>query len=281
MEQNKLSLRSIDEFDADFAADISKKIAEEKAKNSLIPEISSTSDDNEESGYSKYFEHSASDYENGAIYSSGGINKNISEEDFENYEYDDQNANGGSKLLKAGKIAAIIMLALTVLVFVFGCFISIFLDNNGTSIAGYCFNTLETDVEKLNLSKNDLIISKKLEISEYRVKDTIAVPAVSGGEGCDIQIISTDIEIPPEGDIIISTVDINEGLPCAVLSENNYGIIKLYVPSLGGIISFAMHNAIIVCILFVLIAALWCVLLILLEKKSSMTPVTDKEEAAE
>lgn len=186
-----------------------------------------------------------------------------------------------SKGALAGKIVSIIMLAVTVVVFVFGCFVSIFLDNNGSSLGGLCFNTMSGDLEVAGVSpvsKGDLIISKKVEISEYTMGDMIAVPS-STTNGCDIHIINS---ITPLGleDAEFMTNDItNESqMASTVTASSCYGVVNSYIPAVGGLLSFAIENAILVCILFVLLAAFWCLLLVLLEKsgKSSTKAKTKK-----
>lgn len=174
-----------------------------------------------------------------------------------------------SKGALAGKIISIIMLAVTVVVFVLGCFVSIFLDNNGSDLGGLCFNTMSGDLEVTGVSpvsKGDLIISKKVEISEYTTGDMIAVPSATTN-GCDIHIINS---INPLGleDAEFMTNDITNQSQMAstVLSSGCYGVVNSYIPAVGGLISFAIENAILVCILFVLLAAFWCLLLVLLEK---------------
>ena len=168
-----------------------------------------------------------------------------------------------------GKIISIVLLVATVVVFVFGCFVSIFLDNNGSNIGGLCFNTMSGDLEVAGVSpvsKGDLIISKKVEISEYTTGDMIAVPS-STTNGCDIHIINS---INPLGleDAEFTTNDItNESqMASTVLASGCYGVVNSYIPAVGGLLSFAIENAILVCILFVLLAAFWCLLLVLLEK---------------
>lgn len=174
-----------------------------------------------------------------------------------------------SKGVLAGKIISIILLAATVVVFVLGCFVSIFLDNGGSNIGGICFNTMSGDLEVVGVSpvsKGDLIISKKLEPGEYVSGDMISVPSATTA-GCDIHIINS---INPLGleDAEFVTNDITNStqMPSSILASDCYGIVKLYAPAIGGLLSFAIENAILVCILFVLLSAFWCLLLVLLEK---------------
>ena len=55
------------------------------------------------------------------------------------------------------------------------------------------------------------------------------------------------------------------------MSDACYGIVTNYIPVLGGLLHFAMDNVILVCILFVLLAALWCLILVLIENKKPKT----------
>lgn len=189
------------------------------------------------------------------------------------FSYDDISSEDApakkSKGALAGKIISIILLVATVVVFVLGCFVSIFLDNGGSNIGGTCFNTMsgDLDVEGVSpVSKGDLIISKKLEISEYTVGDMIAVPSLTTA-GCDIHIIDV---INPLGydnaEFITRDITNPNQTECNVMASDCYGVVNLYTPALGGLLSFAIENAILVCILFVLLAAFWCLLLVLLEK---------------
>lgn len=179
-----------------------------------------------------------------------------------------------------GKIVSIILLASTVIVFILGCFVSIFLDNNGSNIGGVCFNTMSTDLEVTGVSpvsKGDLIISKIVQPGEYEMGDMIAVPSATTG-GCDIHIINA---VNPMGieDVELITNDITNQSQMAntVYASGCYGVVNSYIPAVGGLLSFAIENAILVCILFVLLAAFWCLLLVLLEKNAKQ-PATIKPE---
>lgn len=176
----------------------------------------------------------------------------------------------------AGKIISIVMLAATVVVFMLGCFVAIFLDNNGSDIGGICFNTMSCDVEALGVSKGDLIISKKLSASEYAAQDLIAVPASESG--CSINVINY-ANIISDSDSELSTTDIanQSAYPVTIMASDCYGLIQSYIPALGGILSFALQNAILVCLLFVLLAALWCLLLVFLEKKTPKAASSPKK----
>lgn len=166
------------------------------------------------------------------------------------------------------KALSIILLCSTVVAFILGCFVSVFLDNNGLDVGGFCFNTQSQSIEALGVKKGDLIISRKAEINSFNANDVVCVPQMSGN-GCDVQIVKNTYQNGP--DEIINTLAFENGftVESAIQNELSYGLVKCYVPSLGRIINFAMQNAILVCGLFILIAALWCIILILVEKKLS------------
>ena len=171
-----------------------------------------------------------------------------------------------------GKIVSIVLLAATVVVFVLGCFVSIFLDNGGSNIGGICFNTMSGDLEVAGVSpvsEGDLIISKKAEPTEYVTGDMIAVPSATTN-GCDIHIINAINNAGPENaEFITSDITNSAQIPANVMAADCYGIVSSYIPAVGGLLSFAIENAILVCILFVLLAAFWCLLLVLLEKSAA------------
>ena len=176
-----------------------------------------------------------------------------------------------SKGALAGKIISIILLAATVIVFILGCFVSIFLDNNGSNIGGLCFNTMSTDLDVTGISpvsKGDLIISKIIQPGEYETGDMIAVPSLTT-EGCDIHIINAVNPLGIEdAEFITNDITNQSQMSNTVYASNCYGVVNSYIPAVGGLISFAIENAILVCILFVLLAAFWCLLLVLLEKSA-------------
>lgn len=183
--------------------------------------------------------------------------------------------NGGAL---AGKIITIILLAATVITFVLGCFVTIFLDNNGSDIGGICFNTMGQDIETVGVKKGDLIISKKAEISEYVNNGLIAVPNTNL-EGCDIQSIQR-VSTYSTNDAEITTVAMQNGIGYenTVMASSCYGIVTSYIPGLGNLLNFAMDNAILVCVLFILLSAFWCLLLVLIEKQAKSSPKAKKSK---
>ena len=181
------------------------------------------------------------------------------------------------KGILAGRIISIVLLCATVLTFVFGCVISIFINNSGTNLAGYCFNSMYQTVDDLGVSKGDLIISKKLSASEYQTNTPVAVPAPDGQTGCDIQYITA---VTPMGsnDCDLTTAGISGGYQVTntYSSATCYGTVKFFVPFFGGLITFAMDNAILVCALFILLSAFWCLMLIMLEKNGNKAKKSKK-----
>lgn len=172
--------------------------------------------------------------------------------------------NGG---VLAGKIISIVMLCVTVVTFILGCFVTIFLDNSGTDIGGLCFNTMSHDIESLQVSEGDLIISKKCDVTEYVIGDYICVPA-SGISGCDIHVL-TSVSVFSEDNASLSVSPVSSsGYPYTLPSTSTFGVDIRVIPALGGILRFAMDNAILVCILFVLLSAFWCLILVLMERSS-------------
>ncbi len=307
MEQFKL--KSIDELDLDFIASTQSNKTQTDEPKSLIPEINKTETVNSEEKISaNYFQKPAQPINEQPFYSPAtqeqpkkkarplvpigqtpspyapvGAAKQNENLDFSDANYGEAKVESQSKKKSggalAGKIISIILLATTVIVFLLGCFVTIFLDNNGSDIGGLCFNTMGQDIESLGVSKGDLIISKKIDANEYAVNDLIAVPSTSF-EGCDIQSISY-VSAYSSSDAQITTTAMSGGVgySSTVISSTCYGVVSSYIPLLGGLLNFAMENAILVCVLFVLLAAFWCLILVLIEKSSDTKPTEKKVNA--
>lgn len=314
MEQFKL--KSIDELDLEFVSSIKgQSPSANKETKSLIPEISKSEPvkkSDETIGAQYFAQPVAAPVQENPIYAPMGepekkkarplvpigqrpspyapVGAPQSEEvlDFSDANYGEATVADENKKTKssggilAGKIISIIMLCLTVITFILGCFITIFLDNGGTDIGGYCFNTMSHDIEALEVSEGDLIISKKCDVNEYQPNNLVAIPA-SGLSGCDIQTVES-VSVFSEDNASITVKPVSSvGYSFSVQSSSCYGIISSYIPALGGILSFAMENAILVCILFVLLSAFWCLILVLMERSakapsSPKKPKTKKEE---
>ena len=295
MEQFKL--KSIEEFDNEFVARIRAEKAAEKS--SVIPEISK---EEPEAVFSsaqptKYFNKTEErkqfipqppEAENkprpltpigqnpvsyAPVAPTATEEKDPGEDlDFSDGNYGDVYVEPDVKLKKskgplAPKIISIVLLCVTVVTFVFGCFISIFLDNKGTSLGSICFNTMSQDIESLGVSKGDLIISQKLGAFEYESGDLVAVPA-SNSTGCDINSVTSISQLTAETSTISTTAISNGyGYSASVSSDDCYGVVSFYVPAVGGLLNFAMENLILVCVLFILLSALWCLILVMVERK--------------
>lgn len=316
---DEFKILSIDELDAEFVSKLRvNKVTATAKKESLIPEMikaedvifSNSADEpsvrNKFSVLDKYGDEKSDrpDYKPqtdaetkprpiipiGQIsspYSPAGPvtdipeNKIIREEDFEVEDFEKKKKakkkNGNGYL--AGKIISIAMLAITVIIFLAGCLISIFLNNNGLDLKGICFNTQNEDIEigKDTIREGDLIISKKVSAAEYKesLNCPIALP-VNGveNEGCIINYIySVTPLIDDEVSIQTYHPETNEINTEKFADSETFGIVEFYIPFVGGIISFAISNAILVCALFVLLAAFWCLLLVLMEKNSKKNKI--------
>ncbi len=312
MEQFKL--KSIDDLDLEFVNITRGQDASSvnKETKSLIPEISKTEETkkSDETIGANYFSKPATvPAQENPIYTPqpeqtkkkarplipigqtpspyapvGAIEQPEEEEvlDFSDANYGEAKVEDENKKVKksggilAGKIISIIMLCATVVTFILGCFVTIFLDNNGTDLGGLCFNTMCQDIDTLGVSEGDLIISKKCDINEYSPGNLIAIPA-SGISGCDIQTLTfVDVYSEDNASFTITPVT-NPGYTTTVQSSSCYGIISSYIPALGGILNFAMDNAILVCILFVLLSAFWCLILVLMERSSKTAEPSPKK----
>ena len=295
MEQFRL--KSIEEFDTDFVSMLNKKNAvqaeSEPVQDSVIPELVA-----DEPAENSYFKKTATDFnvepefdpapqeevvktprplvpigQNNAYSPVGAPAEPISEEDFG--EPDDENPakEKSSAGALVGRIISIILLTATIVVFVLGCFVTVFLDNGGSDIGGYTVNTISADVVELTgeniLSKGDLVIAKKVEPNEYVSGAMIAVPSAYEEGRCDVHIVNSVNSYYSEN-AEISTTDItspNSNL-ASVMAADCFGVVSsYYIPVLGGLLHFAMENVILVCVLFVLLAALWCLILVLIENK--------------
>ncbi len=296
MEQFKL--KSIDELDLDFVQQRDATAAPsdsptQSSASSLIPEISKDEPAARESSH-KYFKKTADQFDDETVFSPNvGTDETVrpfasyspvgapQEEESAPESYGEVAVENTAKAKKTvgkgnliGRIASIVMLCITVVVFVFGCVISIFINNNGIDLAGFCFNSMYQTVDDIGVSKGDLIISKKLEASEYEIHSAVAVPAPNGQEGCDIQYITA---ITPSYDgYDLTTANISTKTTNTYSSSMCYGSVNFFIPFFGGLITFAMDNAIFVCAFFVLLSALWCLLLIMLEKSSKASSKLQK-----
>ncbi len=261
-------LRDIEEFDNDFRKLIDEKELQSASQNSLIPELNK----NEETEvFSGEDETPLIEKEKQKIFENV-ISDNGDSDDEENDSYSDAEEDKKSvkqpKGLGVLKSLTIVLLVATVLIFVSGCFVSVFLDNNGLSVGGYCFNTQSQDIDSLGIRNGDLIISKKTDINSINANDVVSVPSLTG-TGCDVQIVKNIYINGITENINTIAIDDGYAVESSIPNSSSYGTVRRYIPYVGKAITFAMHNAILVCILFVLIAALWCVVLVIIEKKIS------------
>ncbi|MEE1139328.1 MAG: hypothetical protein U0M02_12690 [Acutalibacteraceae bacterium] len=294
MEQFKL--KSIEEFDIDFVAMLNEQAESEEEPQVQTETVIPVSDD-EESAENNYFKKTATDFnvepefvpapqeevvktprplipigQNSAYSPVGAPAEPISEDDFGDDEDEKpvKEKSGAGALV--GRIVAIVLLAATIVVFVLGCFVTVFLDNGGSDIGGFTLNTISADVidsagDKI-LSKGDLVIAKKVEPNEYTSGSMIAVPSAFEEGRCDVHIVNSINSYYSEN-AEISTTDItsSQSYIATVMASESFGVVNSYIPVLGGLLHFAMDNIILVCVLFVLLAALWCLILVLIENK--------------
>lgn len=291
---NEFKILSIDEFDALFVKELRvPKAAPPKISSGLIPEIIKTENDtasdltqtNITDDVSSFSEEKKSDSAEeiksdseiitSVSFSSDSDNNNAdifeAVDEVEITETQKKKNNGG---YLAGKIVSVVMLCVTAVTFLLGCFVSVFLNNNGLDIGGICFNnqTREITVGSDTIKENSLIISKNIDSSEYidNLNKPVAVPVDSGRTaGCDIMFLYS-VGTASENDVEIEVYDpmTNEISNESYLASECFGIVTHYIPAVGGILLFAINNAVLVCALFVLLAAFWCLLLVLIEKNA-------------
>lgn len=199
----------------------------------------------------------------------GEDTKILSEEDFDTDKKPPKRK--GIKGLVFAKVLCILMLSSTLLTFIFGCFISVFINNSSVDLKGITFSTLADDVVLSNekMHKGDLIISKKADYTEYaeNLNKPLALSAEDKNTGCKIEYIySVSQDTDGETDIFTYSPADNKPLNQKYDAENTMGIVIYYVPLIGGIITFALSSPILICVLFVLMIAFWCLIMILIEK---------------
>lgn len=296
---NEFRILSIDEFDALFVKDLRIKKAEPpKTDSGLIPEL--ITDNNASAAVIEKPAITDAETSLSDIPTAVEANQNISadnssssplvdvpQENTSSVIVDDDSfentaENKGEKNKKkiknkkyvAGKVVSIVMLSITAVVFLLGCFISVFLDNNGLDIGGICFSTQSRDiiVGDDEIGKGALIISKKLQPEQYseNLNKPVAVRAdKNASSGCDIMFLYSASESYEAGTVLqVYDPMTNEISENTYLSSECSGIVHRYLPAVGGILTFAINNAVLVCALFVLLAAFWCLLLVLFEKNN-------------
>lgn len=287
---NEFKILSIEEFDAEFVRNIRvKKELPKTAPQSFIPEMIkpeqksveieapvaqdepagiisedaqeavSSTEETEEDASPKYFQKPAE-------------SDPADDEDFTAplpTEKPKKKKSGAGLL--AGKIISIVFLCVTVVTFLLGCFTAVFL-NNGADIGGICFNSQLREIQIGNdsIKEGALIISKKIAPNEYaeNLNKPVAVP-VDGktNEGCDIMYIYSSKDVTIDSAAVEVYDPISNQISSREYSHSElFGIVTHYIPFAGAILSFAISNAVLVCALFVLLAAFWCLIIILISK---------------
>lgn len=292
---DNFKIKSIDEFDLDFITKYNEQKNNEISSvspDSLVPENTNTnavSDNNQDEINVSFFNTSLNqtpeqETEDAPVFQDTAPTP-LTQEHEPVSAFDTENPVKKKRhgAAVAGKIISTVMLAATIVVFVLGCFVTIFLDNHGSELFGLCFNTVSTDTYdstgKRIVSNGDLVISKKVDASEYNPGELIVVKSSYAGEGnySDIHIITSVLSVSDANAELTTTNLATNGMGTETISsEATYGILDSYIPALGTILHFAMDNAVLICVLFVLLAALWCLLLVLIENQKTKTKKTDK-----
>ena len=194
---------------------------------------------------------------------------------FEESEAAEEKKAKSGKGILAGKIISIVMLVVTVVTFLLGCFTATFLDTfelGSICISTQCMDANNPDGSTL-ISKGALLISKKLEPTEYAQNTFIVVP-VTQMEGTEEKTYATICGINGVTSLGAASelfvYDYARGTQESILSTDCKGEVMFFIPALAGILNFALQagNAILVCALFVLLAAFWCLLIVFLSKAS-------------
>jgi len=273
---DEFKLRSIDDFDNDFITSVrepkadAQPVNQEQPKPSLIPE----------------YNPSAAPVQNPAIQDPLYTPERMSDAPVEPFDIDADEPEEKAEKPKAGagaligKIAAIALLVATVVVFVCGCFLTVFLDNKGSAIFGNTLNTLaaDTTINGTTIKKGSLIIGVVKDGVDDSAGNHLVVPTtIQAAKGCDIVTINeVKAEEPGAGKAYVTS---RPGTPTTAVytKDSSYGIVNIYVPALGGLLSFAMDNAIWFCAMFVLLAAV-CICVLVLINWSVANKVKPEED---
>ena len=160
-----------------------------------------------------------------------------------------------------GKVISVIMLVLTVLTFVFSCFICIFVDNRNISLGKVNISTMYGDSQSTNVKKGDLVVSK---VSTPKKGDLVAVIK---DDRCDLMKVEYADTIDITDSFVASST--TTGTIGEVKQSANLGTVTMRVPSVGMLAHFALNNIILVAGLFILLAALWILIIVLIDKSGS------------
>ncbi len=197
-------------------------------------------------------------------------------------DYDDEPEIKQSAGAYIGKAIAVIMIVLTVLVFIFGCFLSIFLDTQ-RNLGKYSLHTQSVDITDEQVSygkiaKGDMIIAEKTDIDSYVHDDFITVPS-GDAPGCDIALLDS-IETTEDGVTYLnlkSTANLN-GQPQPCNADTVYGKVAFYVPMLAGLLGFALSNSVLFILLFIAIVIIWSLVIVFIEMSQKMKKYDDEDD---
>lgn len=201
-------------------------------------------------------------------------------EEFE--EEDDELETKQSAGAYIGKAIAVIMIVLTVLVFIFGSFITVFLDTS-RSLGKYKLSTQSVDITDKRvsygkISKGDLIISEKIDIASYTKDDFVTIPSADA-PGCDIAVLDS-VETSEDGQKYLSLVNTANltGRPQGYMPEAVLGRVKFYVPKLAGLLGFALSNSVLFILLFIAFVLIWSLVIVFIEMSQKMKKYDDDED---
>ncbi len=316
-------LKSIDEFDELFIAERKKKSAPVTQKSSLIPQIEepaeidlfSDFDEAEDNGQSPA---QSPDSLPGFVSAGSAAapspravaappaplyeSPKMSETEVKPFGYkplndekislpdddedDDEEEVKQSAGAYIGKAIAVIMIVLTVLVFIFGSFLAVFLDTQ-RSLGKYMLNTQSVDITDKRVSygkitKGALIISEEIDAGSYKHDDFVAIPS-SDAPGCDIAVLDS-VGVTEDGATtylsLIKTSNL-AGQPQGYDINAVYGRVKFYVPMLAGLLGFALSNSVLFILLFIAFVLIWSLVIVFIEMSQKMKKYDDDEDEDE
>ena len=200
----------------------------------------------------------------------------------EEYDDDDEPKSKQSAGAYVGKAIAVIMIVLTVLVFIFGSFLAVFLDT-GRTLGRYSLNTQSVDItdERVSygkISKGDLIISEKIDVKSYAHDDFVAIPS-SDAPGCDIALLDS-VETTEDGLTYLSLKKASnmsgqtQGYDVGAV----YGRVRFYVPMLAGLLGFALSNSVLFILLFIAFVLIWSLVIVFIEMSQKMKKYDDEDD---
>lgn len=300
----KFKIKSIDEFDVDFVANYNKpaeNVPEAEVDSNINIDDIAPETTSEDAATQILFDNTQADttFENLAQQQTPpqapvAVNPVPQQPAKKPEEKKKPEKAKQSGLAITGKIIATILLVATVVTFIFGCFVSVFLDNNNLDI-GFSFTTVNADTKnsaaedaEIIVSKGDMILSAKPDANEYF---DIVNEAKLNGESVFVSYSSNPTDENSYSDLyyvkeVVSVTDSNAVLSVVNLTspapgyesveissedKSYHGVVKIYAPVLGGILHFASDYSILVCILFILMAAFWCLVLVLIDNQRNKT----------